>query len=56
MCIRDRIQAVLDAQASRAQRLALADTVLDNDAATTLPQLQAQVAAAYARQRQLFGL
>jgi len=51
-----QIQAVLDAQASRAQRLALADTVLDNDAATTLPQLQAQVAAAYARQRQLFGL
>ena len=53
---RAQIQAVLDAQASRAQRLALADTVLDNDATTTLPQLQAQVAAAYARQRQLFGL
>ncbi|MBA4254086.1 MAG: dephospho-CoA kinase [Comamonadaceae bacterium] len=51
-----QIHAVLDAQASRAQRLALADTVLDNDAATTLPQLQAQVAAAYARQRQQFGL
>ncbi|MDO9610604.1 MAG: dephospho-CoA kinase [Serpentinimonas sp.] len=51
-----QVQAVLAAQASRAERLALADVVLANDAPTTLAQLQAQVQRAYAGQRRQFGL
>jgi dephospho-CoA kinase len=51
----EQIEAVLAAQASRAQRLQAADTVIDNDV-TTLQQLETQVRAAYGRTRQQFGL
>lgn len=52
---REQVLAVLAAQASRAQRLALADTVIDNDRAT-LAQLDTLVRSAYAAMRQRFGL
>lgn len=52
---RAQVEAVLAAQASRAQRLAAADTVIDNDQAT-LAQLDTRVRAAYAAMRQSFGL
>lgn len=52
---RDQVEAVLAAQASREQRLAVADTVIDNDHCT-LEQLETQVRAAYARMQQTFGL
>jgi len=51
-----QVQAVLAAQASRAERLALADVVLANDAPTSLAQLQVQVQRAYTEQRRRFGL
>lgn len=50
-----QVEAVLAAQASREQRLQVADTVINNDH-TTLQQLETQVRAAYARTRQQFGL
>lgn len=52
---REQVEAVLAAQASRQQRLAVADTVIDNDR-TTLEQLETQVRTAYARTRHQFGL
>lgn len=52
---REQVLAVLAAQASRAQRLAVADTVIDNDQAT-LEQLETQVRHAYAQTRRQFGL
>ncbi|WP_232788428.1 dephospho-CoA kinase [Macromonas nakdongensis] len=52
---REQVEAVLAAQASRAQRLAVADTVIDNDHAT-LAQLETRVRNAYAQMRQRFGL
>ena len=51
----EQIQAVLAVQASREQRLQVANTVIDNDQ-TNLQQLETQVRAAYARTRQQFGL
>jgi len=50
-----QVRSVLAAQASRAQRLAAADTVIDNDH-SDLPALEAQVQQAYARTRAAFGL
>lgn len=41
---REQIQAIMAAQASREQRLAVADHVLDNGPETSLQQLQAQIA------------
>jgi dephospho-CoA kinase len=52
---REQVEAVLSAQASREQRLAVADTVIDNDQ-TSLIQLETQVRRAYAAMRQRFGL
>nr|WP_208299950.1 dephospho-CoA kinase [Aquabacterium sp. A08] len=52
---REQVLAVLAAQASRTQRLAVADTVIDNDQAT-LAQLDTRVRTAYAAMRQRFGL
>jgi len=52
---RAQIEAVLAAQASRAQRLAIADTVIDNDTAT-LSELSAAVRQAYADLSRQFGL
>lgn len=52
---REQVLAVLAAQASRAQRLAVADTVIDNEDAT-LDALHARVHAAYAQTRTAFGL
>lgn len=51
----DQVLAVIRAQATRAQRLAIADTVIDNDN-TDLPGLETQVQAAYGVLRQRFGL
>ena len=50
-----QVEAVLAAQASREQRLAIANTVIDNDQ-TPLEELRAQVAARYAELVQRFGL
>lgn len=52
---REQVMAVMAAQASREQRLAVADTVIDNGQ-TSLEQLETQVRDAYARTRQRFGL
>lgn len=52
---RAQVEAVLAAQASRAQRLAVADTVIDNDR-VTLEALADTVASAYAELRRRFGL
>ena len=52
---REHVQAVLGAQASREQRLAVARTVIDNDT-TTLDDLQTRVRTAYAELRRQFGL
>lgn len=52
---REQVLAVLAAQASREQRLAVADTVIDNDHAT-LEQLDTRVRGAYAQMRHRFGL
>lgn len=41
----EQIHAILDAQATRAQRLALADHVIDNSAGVTLQQLHRQIDA-----------
>lgn len=41
----EQIHAILDAQATRAQRLALADHVVDNGAGVTLQQLHQQIDA-----------
>ena len=49
------MQAVILAQATRAQRLAIADTVIDNDN-TDLPGLETQVQAPYGVLRERFGL
>jgi dephospho-CoA kinase len=50
-----QVEAVMAAQASRAQRLAIADTVIDNDSAS-LSELQAAVRQAYAELLRQFGL
>ena len=52
---REQVTAVLATQASREQRLAVADTVIDNGD-RSLEQLETQVRDAYARTRQRFGL
>lgn len=52
---RAQVEAVLAAQASRAQRLAIADTVIDNDQ-TRLAELATAVRAAYRDLCQRFGL
>lgn len=52
---REQVEAVLSAQASREQRLAIADTIIDNDQASLI-QLETQVRQAYAAMRQRFGL
>lgn len=52
---REQVQAVLRAQATREQRLALAHTVIHNEH-QTLEQLQTQVALAYCQMCQKFGL
>ena len=52
---REQVEAVLAAQASRTQRLAVADTVIDNDRAS-LEQLDTRVRAAYAETRCRFGM
>ena len=52
---REQVEAVLAAQASRAQRLAVADTVIDNDA-VTLDELSRAVTRAYGELRHRFGL
>jgi dephospho-CoA kinase len=52
---REQVQAVLAAQATREQRLAVADTVIHNDA-VGLAELEQQVRAAYAGLVQTFKL
>lgn len=52
---RAQVEAVLAAQAPREQRLALADTVIDNDQ-VTLTQLESNVRTAYQALRTRFGL
>lgn len=52
---REQVEAVLAAQASREQRLAIAETVIDNDNAT-LEQLETSVSDAFADLRHRFGL
>lgn len=52
---REQVQAVLAAQATREQRLAIADTVIDNDSAT-LEQLETRVREAFEDLRHRFGL
>ncbi len=52
---REQVEAVLTAQATRAQRLAVADTVIDNDA-VTLDDLSRAVTQAYSELRHRFGL
>ena len=52
---RTQVEAVLAAQASRAQRLAVADTVIDNDQ-VSLDALSRAVTHAYAELRHRFGL
>ena len=52
---REQVQAVLAAQASREQRLAIADTLIDNDDAT-LEQLETRVRNAFEDLRHRFGL
>lgn len=52
---RAQVEAVLAAQASRAQRLAIAHTVIDNDRAS-LAELSARVQRAYADLQRQFGL
>ncbi|WP_460566343.1 dephospho-CoA kinase [Hydrogenophaga aquatica] len=52
---REQVLAVLAAQATREQRLAVADTVIDNDNAT-LEQLETRVRAAFEDLRHRFGL
>lgn len=52
---REQVQAVLAAQATREQRLAIADTVIDNDCAT-LEQLETRVREAFEDLRHRFGL
>ncbi len=52
---RPQVEAVLAAQATRAQRLAVADTVIDNDTAT-LAELSRAVTRAYGELRHRFGL
>lgn len=49
----DMIRQILSAQASREQRLALADDVIENSGSSA--ELAAAVAAQHARYRQLFG-
>lgn len=51
----EQVRAVIGAQATREQRLAIAHTVLHNDT-TDLHALETQVQAAYAGLRQRFGL
>lgn len=51
----EQVQAVIAAQASREQRLAIADQVILNDQ-TDMESLAAQVATAYRAVRQRFGL
>lgn len=50
-----QVEAVIQTQATRAQRLAVADVVIDNDRATH-EQLETRVQAAFAQTRQRFGL
>ena len=52
---RAQVEAVMAAQASRAQRLAIADTVIDNDGAS-LAELASAVQQAYAETCRQFGL
>ena len=52
---REQVQAVLAAQATREQRLAIANTVIDNDNAT-LEQLETRVREAFEDLRHRFGL
>jgi dephospho-CoA kinase len=52
---REQVQAVLAAQATREQRLAVADTVIHNDG-VGLAELELQVRAAYAEMLQSFKL
>lgn len=52
---REQVLAVLAAQATREQRLAVADTVIDNDNAT-LEQLETRVRAAFEDLSHRFGL
>lgn len=52
---RAQVEAVMAAQASRAQRLAIADTVIDNDRAS-LAELASAVQQAYAETCRQFGL
>jgi len=52
---REQVQAVLAAQATREQRLAIANTVIDNDNAT-LEQLETRVSEAFEDLRHRFGL
>ena len=52
---RAQVEAVLAAQASREQRLGIADCVIDNEHAS-LAELKAQVAARWAELQQRFGL
>jgi len=50
-----QVEAVMQTQATRAQRLAVADVVIDNDQAT-LEQLETRVRIAFQETRQRFGL
>jgi len=52
---RAQVEAVLAAQASREQRLAVADTVIDNDN-TSLDALKSQINQRFAELRDRFGL
>lgn len=52
---REQVMAVLAAQASRAQRLALADEVIDNDA-KDLNELRQEITKRYGQLQQRFGL
>jgi len=52
---RAQVEAVLAAQASRAQRLAIADGVIDNEHAS-LTELKAQLATRWTELQQRFGL
>lgn len=52
---REQVEAVLAAQATRAERLALAHVVIDNDTAT-LNDLRQEITKRYGELRQRFGL